>query len=475
MAIPSNPRIPNFIRKAAASGSLLTGILLLIWALVHLNLAQPDDISISLKRFCLGLGSLLALLGAAMHLRKNFIGLNLRTLIAACTWLYLFLEISRYGFILTGFVHGRNHASDGSWGYFSYPIAEFDSIHGYHWLDWDADVIKYVNGETVFYQVVRPNNKNWISKIDYYLRKKDGPTIFDEDTTHQRWMVFGDSFTGSEFLSETWVDQANAQLRALHRGNHPPELYNFGLDGGGLWNWHSTFFGDVVPNYEFDGIVLAVYGNDFDRDFAIMHHTDSVAWFKYFDSKPTSQKDFQENYLPKMDWSAPVGPSGIIHGKKRSLPRLDLYFLMRLHDALDRIQLKQRQKKYQQKYLDSKSDKLETYAEANFVERYGQNKWDLLSQMIEHCQAHGKEVIFASIPDEQGLHFNKRGDFTVVQGELAWLAQHFNARYFDGYEVFADIPDEELNQFYLKYDPHWNEKGATKFGQAMARFLVGGP
>lgn len=470
-------RIPKFIRQAAAFGGGLTGALLLLWAIAHLNIGFADGISVSLKRFCAGIGGLLLLLSATMALRPNFMSINLRLMLAACTWLYLGLEIGRYLFIGFGLAEGRDYGYEGGWGVFTQPCAVYDSVRGYRWLDQKARVAKVARGTVVFDQKIQPNNEGWIDQKDFSFTKKD--------SNSQRWIVFGDSYTGSEFLSETWVDVAQTSLNSRIQTDSPPELYNFGIDGGGLWNWHSTFFGELVPKYEFDGIVLAVYGNNFDRDFAIFHQTDSVAWFKYFPKKPTSQIDFEENFLPEMDHSADIISESKLNlelekaklqEEKRKSGRIhftfpDLFFLMRMHDHYQLFNYKQRKQEYQEMYGSSKNHKLENYAKENFVDRYGELKWKMLTEVVEYCQANRKQIIFASVPDEQGLHFNKRGDFTMVQGEINWLANHFETKYFDGYAAFEEIPDEELNQYFLKYDMHWNKYGASHFGQKFAKWL----
>src|SRR5262249_30985787 len=61
------------------------------------------------------------------------------------------------------------------------------------------------------------------------------------------------------------------------------------------------FFKEILPNYEFDGIVIASFPGDFYREFSVAHATKSGVYFKRFTTIPKDNIDFAQNYLPKMD------------------------------------------------------------------------------------------------------------------------------------------------------------------------------
>lgn len=87
-----------------------------------------------------------------------------------------------------------------------------------------------------------------------------------KDTNIKRIAILGDSFTASQFTEKSWVeiieDNLNREL------NDSIMFMNFSLDGGGLGNWSSIVKNVILKNnFQLDGIVFAILGDDLDRQF----------------------------------------------------------------------------------------------------------------------------------------------------------------------------------------------------------------
>ncbi len=75
------------------------------------------------------------------------------------------------------------------------------------------------------------------------------------------------------------------------------------MNGGGLGNWSAIFFEDIVPNYQFDALVIATYGDDLARQYSYLHAYDGpdCLHLGYFLTlRIRCIEDFFANYLPRM-------------------------------------------------------------------------------------------------------------------------------------------------------------------------------
>jgi hypothetical protein len=81
-----------------------------------------------------------------------------------------------------------------------------------------------------------------------------------------RIAVLGDSFTAGFHGYLNWPER----VEDLAGGRGSVEFLNFGVNGMGLANWWSIIMRFVAAeNYEFDGLVFAVYDDDLDRRFQV--------------------------------------------------------------------------------------------------------------------------------------------------------------------------------------------------------------
>ena len=131
----------------------------------------------------------------------------------------------------------------------SEKLFEGDDIRGYKLVAPENKCRNFkLTYNTVEYDVViNINNSGVNSHFDYSYTKPD---------SIKRYIVFGDSFSAGLFMDTSWVDKIHADLK---QKNVPIELYNFSIDGGGIMNWYSTLCNEIIPNYQFDGIILMSY------------------------------------------------------------------------------------------------------------------------------------------------------------------------------------------------------------------------
>jgi hypothetical protein len=364
-----------------------------------------------------------------------------------------------WGVLEAGFFAARYWRLNGrlfSRAYVNRPCASFDPIAGYRWQTGPTRIVRIMNGELVFDNVFRANNAGYVSSQDFQTTRK-GP---------YRVVVLGDSFTAGEFLEKPWPDR----LAALLPGR--PEVYSFGIDGGGLLNWHSIFFGEVVPRYAFDALLIASFIDNLERDFCVFHSQGGSVLLGRFPALPGSQQEFEASFLPQMVPLYSIRPDGEIDGilaalqqgsvppTERAWPQLtgkDTALLSGLR--LGRA------------WFDSRRPvRAGTYADA--VARYGSRRMRLLSEIIEYCRERRIPVVLASVP-RLGQLTGYLGDAkkTSHQAELEAISTHHQVGYFDGYAAFAGVTPLDIQRYWLKYDGHWNQRGADRFAESLATAL----
>ncbi len=140
------------------------------------------------------------------------------------------------------------------------PNNEYDPVRGFRFLLGNSRTILAIKNQIEFDNSFHINNKGIPTDIDYSESKNDS-TVF-------RYLVFGDSFTQGYFLSENWPQKAQKESNA---NNINVQHYNFSFDGGGICNWQNVYFNECILSYVCDGIILASFGDDLNRDFWVMN------------------------------------------------------------------------------------------------------------------------------------------------------------------------------------------------------------
>jgi hypothetical protein len=352
------------------------------------------------------------------------------------------------------------------------PIAVFERVAGYRRTPGPTRFLRIVHDEVVYDRVFTPNNAGYISARDY---------AHDKPLETTRLVVFGDSFTSAEFNAMPWPDTVHTALQG--KTERPTELYSFAVNGGGLGSWHSIFFEDILPHYQFDALVIATYGDDLARGYSYLHYDGVTPYAGYFPTRAASDEDFFANYLPRMArHGAIVASAAQIDEMIASLhaawrwPGLKIRSVPLLVAQWDRIRTG--------KVTAPAAVAVEVPAapEHNAIDiaaieaRYGSEAFGRLGDILTYCKEHGIPVVLASVPGRDGARAvaQSRGQLeTPHQQETRVIAEHFGALYMDGYAPFADVPPEDIDgRYWLKYDGHWNQAGSDRFAAAMTEFLM---
>lgn len=327
--------------------------------------------------------------------------------------------------------------------------AEPDSIRGYRWTANEIRYFKTAAGETVFDNYFRTNNHGWVMRQDYEYRKPDIGT--------KRWMLLGDSFSTGIMLQTNVADRIQKSMNADSLWD--AQIYSFAVDGGGIVNWYQTFFGEIVPEYEFDGIVLAVYEDNLYRDLMVQQVVPGKSFLGRTDL---------------LDWSAGVPDFANASGfdKRRQVfsddeinhvlqnpPRKSFDWPLKnwLYQMIKQPEATHRQKRIPANSIERLKQKL------------GSLKFNMLSEMLTWCMENDKQVILASVPSRKLLADRQSGRQNWHQQEMGIISTHWIIPYFDGYSVYSG--EATVDKYWLKYDGHWNQQGSDLYADSLAVFI----
>ena len=168
----------------------------------------------------------------------------------------------------------------------SKSVMELDYKFGMRWnSSINARIVRYANGELQYDNIFSTNNKGFASDLDFKFKKKDGTL---------RFLVFGASYSFGSFLKTNWP---NRLQQKLDEEGIDIEFYNFSLDGSGNLNTYRLFFEMIVPNYEFDGVIIASFL--LTNYFAAGKSDDKNYYFYRFTDFPDSSEEFKQEFERK--------------------------------------------------------------------------------------------------------------------------------------------------------------------------------
>jgi len=245
------------------------------------------------------------------------------------------------------------------------------------------------------------------------------------------------------------------------------------------------FFNDIVPNYDFDGIIIPVFGDDLERDYEIIHHVENHSFSQEFPDLPEDYDDFEKNYLPKMTLTADIFDDDSISsqiGAASTLKDIDaghvrpgLHFLSNLEFYLQKAKhdlMRGAMLAIYKRWLFYPI-RQSPMTEERFLRKYGSKRLAMIDAIVNHCKQHDKDIYLASIPEEYGISLARKGKENLVQKDLKFLSEHYGLKYFDGYEVFLDLDETFVREeCFLKYDLHWSQKGSDIFAEAFAKYFL---
>jgi hypothetical protein len=347
---------------------------------------------------------------------------------------------------------------------FDRPAARADSIIGYRWSTDSVRVLKVGGNRIEYVNSFSGNNAGFHSEKPYRFLKSDST---------YRILVLGDSFTDAHFLARPWA-QTWEQL--LKQKGVRAEVYSFGINGGGMVNWHRLYFKELLPYYEFDAVVLAVFGNDLDREFFSMHHDSNKVYLKYFETLP--EPNFQEalmqtkglqNVITAAQWDR------IFHLYHSDVQwyRADFFALQAMINAgtnwRDKLHQQIEPPHFISRYILPAASELN---ESSLQEKYGANL-SLLEELVRSCQNAGKAVYFFCIPEKEGALLSMEGRTPQIAAELEYLAKKFGVPYWNGYLPYRRSKREEIFTHFMNPDGHWNQTGSDFFSKRIPDYFFG--
>ncbi|MCP3982080.1 MAG: hypothetical protein GY716_22470 [bacterium] len=362
--------------------------------------------------------------------------------------------------------------------YYDKPCAKFNPIYGYRYTPGTCRVARIVGGRISYDETFDINSRGFVAPQEYTPAK--------QSPERYRYVAFGDSFTEASFLPRNWPQQL--QTLWNENGVRDSEIYSFAVDGGGLANWHRIFFLDVVPNYDFDALIIASFVDNLKREFSILHMDDERAYFKRFPRPFDSRQTFLARGLPRMEATYEiVGETRfdeLIDAAQRGgewhRPPLRLHgldWLLERRSNRNQAQRVAEEMAHANRAVESLPEGAgRDVVLTHLTRRYGPGAARQLAQVLDHCNQHGKPVILAAVPHKEtllaGLQHGDRARENFHQRELRLVAAAFGIEYFDGYAAFSDVTPRRINdELWLQNDGHWNENGSDRFAAALHDFL----
>ena len=413
--------------------------LLIFFPFLVLGVGLVCSFSINSKSILIGI--LVLTVGGVLSARIGGKGTGLSLMVSALVFVYLCGE---------GVFYTINPYLSASG--FNKKATEFDPIRGYRWLGNNIRSFRTRMGITVYDNRFYPNNEGWIMDQEYSYIKND--------STKKRWMILGDSFIAGIMLKTNLPNRAQ-QLLNDSIGNKEVELYSFAVDGGGIMNWFNIFFKEIIPNYEFDGIILAPYADNLYRDFMIML-IDTNGFMGRIDSV-----DWSEGVIPKMSdfkelksYNNVYSDIEIEHFLSHPLKPFDWALKKQLKSHILRFG----------KNENSNTEDVKTISQLNG--RMGLKKFTQLDSIISWCQSNQKQFVLASIPSREELKNTLYGERNQHKVDMDIIAKEYQLDYFDGYSVFKGLNNDEVDRHWLKYDGHWNQKGSDRYTVELVKYLM---
>jgi hypothetical protein len=104
--------------------------------------------------------------------------------------------------------------------------------------------------------------------------------------------------------------------------------------------------------------------------------------------------------------------------------------------------------------------------------KFGEDRIKLLASIVDTCKQLNKRVVLASIPAKLSALVHKKDANNQHQQECRLLSDKMKIDYFDGYDIFLDIPEKNRKDYWLIHDGHWNSKGSDLFGEKISQLFL---
>ena len=447
-------RVKKFLINIGAISFLILGL----YELILINNTDGSPVR-QLGKILLAFGSVWILAGLYLWWKKPVKLLNLVLMFTTFNFFYLLLELYVYLNV--------NYVFKNQYYLIDKPFTDYHELRGYYYTG-PVHMATIIKGELEFDKKFKPNNFGFSSHHDYSYKK--------QDSSMYRIMVLGDSFSDACFLDQPWADKLQEILK--QKGKNI-EVYNFSYSGNGLINWYQILNKEILPKYEFDCIIFANFADDLSRKFNIQYLKEKYM-LGSFDTIPSGVADFKANYEPRMkDLSSIKGYryEMIADAQAFDKRKFELLAQSKLVDTDGHLK---KPEPYILNFLIN--DIIGTWRFRNFtdpvityddvVNKFGEDRIKLLASMVDTCKQLNKRVVLASIPFKFTALTHKKNANNQHQQECRLLADKMQIEYFDGYDIFLDIPEKSRKDYWLIHDGHWNSKGSDLFGEKISQLFL---
>ncbi|MFO1352053.1 MAG: hypothetical protein U1F68_15805 [Gammaproteobacteria bacterium] len=330
---------------------------------------------------------------------------------------------------------------------------QFDPILGYRLTPTPSRVAKISFGAVEFQALLRGNNLGFVDKNDFTARAQGAGV--------KRIAVMGDSFTAASYLQADWTEAIEHLSRSA---GQPLEVLNFAIAGAGLANWWSVITRLLEPqDYQFDGLVFAVFEGDLHRGFSVSDHRgyrehhfgrapswNPAEWPRTLDeARPLlmplrgfilSPPEFEQALAGR--WSPP-DPA----------PPWRPYAALKIGELLGGMAA----------WLEGKKE--ESPAVVTLPDLNAE-QIRLIQDIAAYAQRHHLPVLVASIPGRESLLAG-----LAPPADVREFAKLLGADFIDGGQAFAGLTAREIRASWLPYDGHWGQVGSDRFAALIWRAL----
>jgi hypothetical protein len=332
----------------------------------------------------------------------------------------------------------------------SQATVHFDPILGYKLEATPSRCACITNGIVECVGVLRGNNLGFPDRDDFHPGKSDART--------KRIAVFGDSFTAAPYLSPNWPEVVEDLTRS---SADPLDLLNFSLEGIGLANWWSIITRIVeTENYQIDGAVFAIYGDDLRRGFTVAEHRGydhAMLWrVPSWDPRrfPSTRaeaelhlRELSNGYIVSTD----EFETALQRRSGRRFPPLARAGYYCFRRAVKRPILHFRQNENFESGVAESARKV------------------LVADIRRSLSSMGVPALVVSVPFQSQLL--AKGDQIVIAADTREFASLIGAECVNGGLAFQGLTKTEIREHWLPYDGHWGQKGSDRFGQFMTEVL----
>lgn len=213
----------------------------------------------------------------------------------------------------------------------------------------------------------------------------------------------------------------------------------------------------IQENFEFDGVIFAVFGNDIKRNFFVLHQDEEHELYKYYEHIPNQKEvdsDLENTLNSDLNFI--------------QLYKMNFIFTSKICNFIFRKFL---EKKFYTYYLNGQNalhdeflkskDSIEINHE--FLIKKYDNNFQIFTDLINILKVQNKPIVLLSIPELYGLKMNLKEQKTQIQKELKWIAHQQEIRFVDGYQLMIHSEVKSLDSLYFRNDGHWNQVGSNEF------------